>query len=455
MQPRMSITQRMAQHVAELRYEDIPSAVIEKAKCLLAHHLGAALIGHRRENGEHSVRVAELVGGRDGPCSVIATEQRVGLLDAVFANGLLLPNGFEDFLLPQAVHPGVVTHPTGWAFAEHESRSGRELLVAVIAGYDVLGRLCDPALAWGRVDPSHFVLEAFGAAATASRLLDLSLEETVCAFGHTGLQTGRRVGEIGPHAVLMHPWTARRGATAAILAKAGVPAPAESLEGDRGVLDLVFATADTTWIESELTTLGAQFSITDTQPKLPGAPNVLNSTPLELTKRLIQAHDLMYERIDQIAVVIPQERQQVEEDRSAMLMAPSAWSSRDVSLQYLVASLVAEDWVGVDGLGQQPDTTVRSALDKVHLRYEHGRPIQYARVEIATVDAETFSADARDVEPSAPQLDWEQWLIDCGRSVIPEQQLSRLLELMRRLEAVTRVTDVLTCLMPSVSPPPH
>ncbi|NIK61407.1 MmgE/PrpD family protein [Kribbella shirazensis] len=448
-----TIAERLARHVVELQYEDIPGMVVEKAKSHLAHHLGAVLIGRQRQNGQNTLRVAELIGGPDGACSVITTARRASVLDSVLLNALLPPNGFEDFVLPQGIHPGVVTHPVGWAFAEHEHRSGRDLLTAVIAGYDVLGRLCDPALSWGRVEPSHFVLEAFGAAATASKLLELSVEETLYAFGHTGLQTGRRVGEIGPHAVLMHPWIARHGATAAVLAKAGVTAPTDVLQGEQGVLNIVFASADTSWIEAELETLGEHFTITDTHPKLPGSPNAVNSAPLGITRRLMQEHALDYARIEQVAVFIPQERQLVEEQRSAMLTAPSSWSSRDVSLHYLVASVIADDWVGAGGLDGQSRTVLRAALDKVHLRYEAGRPIQYARVEITTADAEIYSGENADLESSAPQLDWEEWLTDSGLNVLSDRSLNRLLKLMRHLEDVSTVTDVLACLVCPPSPP--
>jgi 2-methylcitrate dehydratase PrpD len=106
-----TVSERLADHVVGLRFEDLPPSVVDKAKDLLVHHLGLALRARAGASGEAALQVAtslrvadELSGpGPDGVCSIVGDARKVDLLEGVFANCSLVrgtsTRSFGDLLL--------------------------------------------------------------------------------------------------------------------------------------------------------------------------------------------------------------------------------------------------------------------------------------------------------------------------------------------------------------------
>jgi 2-methylcitrate dehydratase PrpD len=115
-----SVSERLADHVYGLGFEDLPGPVVDKTKDLLIHHLGLALRGHGDPVSRQAVHVGRYLSGSNDDCTVIGERQGASLLDAVFVNSL--PMGYhelDDFQLPPGVHQRVVTYPVALAFGEH------------------------------------------------------------------------------------------------------------------------------------------------------------------------------------------------------------------------------------------------------------------------------------------------------------------------------------------------
>ena len=138
-------TERLAAHVVGLRYEDIPRAAVDKMKEHIVHHLGLALRGLSTGEGRQAVRIAESFG-HEGSATIIGRRDRTAPMEAAFANTTLMRSDFlDDVLFPAGVHAALVTLPPALAVAEERRRSGKELLTALIAAYDVIGKLGNPA----------------------------------------------------------------------------------------------------------------------------------------------------------------------------------------------------------------------------------------------------------------------------------------------------------------------
>jgi 2-methylcitrate dehydratase PrpD len=446
-----TISERLADHVVGLRCEDIPDAIVQKAKAHLAHHFGTAFQGFVRENGQQAVRVARELSGANGQCSIVGEPCKADLLDAVFANAFLMHcAGLDDVLLPPGSNPGVVTNPVAWAFGETTNASGRNLLAAVIAGYDVMGTLSDPALTFGLDDyrPAKHVLLPFGAAATAARLLGLSHEQTVHAFGHAG-QVGRNVVEDGDHVWTMHPLLARNGAMASMLARAGMPASPTVIEGDHGVFRTFFSREVPASVETGLATLGHEFAIARAQIKRQPV-SALNVIPVELTQQLLRKNGLSASSVAAVELVIPRERQARETQRDDALVSPSAdRTSRLGSPRFWVAMILVDGRINLPRVERPPDAHFLSVLDRIGLRFEPGHPLLYARVEVTTTDGQHYAAEGD--SHFAPPNDWAEWLAEGGRAILPEQQLARLAHLIRNLENVPNVSEVMACVVPEDS----
>jgi 2-methylcitrate dehydratase PrpD len=442
-----SASEQLADHVHGLSFDDLPAAVVAKAKELLLHHVGLALRGGGEPRGRQAVRVAHALSGTNTDCTVIGQRRGAGLLDAVFANALLMScQGLDDFQLPPAVHQGVVTYPVGLAVGEHRHTSGRELITAVVTGYDALAKLAHTLAGWQLSVPRHqfSLFAAFGAAAVAARLLALSREQTAHALAHAA-HLGAGLVEAGDMMGPLQPLVARNGAMAAVLAQADIPMARTSIEGEHGLFRTVAGRVPDTLHES-LSTLGQVFEITSASPKRYGGSG-LNIVPQELTLELIKSNAMTADDITRVDVTLPNQREQRETLMQTRLDSgfQPTWSVR-----FLIASVVACGAIDPHRHPRRGDPHLEQQLDKVHLHFEPGRPIRYARIEITTT-ASRHSAEADN--HVFPPVDAYTWLAEGGRRTLSDDQLHDLVKLIHTLEDVDDIAEVTACLTPDGTGP--
>jgi len=185
-------THTLAEFAASLSYDDIPPEVVAHAKLCLLDTLGCGLFGSTLP----WVRiVAETVEEVDqGRVAVLwGTPNTASAPGAALVNGTAI-HAFElDDLHPRSiVHPGAVVVSAATASAAHRGvTSGRELLTAVVAGYEVAARVgmsmgaAHLAQGWHPTG-THGTL---GAAAAAGVMLGLKPNQMVHAIGTAGSQS--------------------------------------------------------------------------------------------------------------------------------------------------------------------------------------------------------------------------------------------------------------------------
>ncbi|HEU5473329.1 MAG TPA: MmgE/PrpD family protein [Actinophytocola sp.] len=440
-----SASEQLADHVHGLSFDDLPGPVVDKTKELLLHHVGLALRCGGDPLGRQAVQVAHSLSGSNTDCTVIGQPRGASLLDAVFANAVLMScRGLDDFQLPPAVHQGVVTYPIGLALGEHGHTSGRELITAVVTGYDTQAKLARTMFSWQLPVPRHqySLFAAFSAAAVAARLLKLSREQTAHALAHAA-HLGAGLAEAGDMMGPLQPLVARNGAMAAFLAQAGIPMARTSIEGEHGLFRTVAGHVPGTLAES-LSTLGQDFEITRASPKRYGGSG-LNIVPQELTLELLKTNALTADDITRVDITLPSEREQREtlmQTRLDQGFRP-LWSAR-----FLVASVIACGAIDPLRYPRRGDTYLERALEKVHLHFEPGRPIRYARIEITATTTRRHVAEGDD--HVFPPVDAYTWLAEGG--TLSDSQIHKLVKLIATLEDVADVAEITTCLTPASAP---
>lgn len=196
---------RLAEFVAALRFEDLPASVVDKAQVHLRDTLGAALAGTRsREYALVARTIAPQPGGA-APLWGWGAPYRASARDAALVNGVAA-HVFELDDTGGCDHSGAVVVPAVFAAAEGRAVSGRDLIVAIVAGYEVGRRLLE---ACGGYDAHNGVgwhstgtCGALGAAAAVARLwrfdaarvadaitIATSFAGGLWAFIHDGAQT--------------------------------------------------------------------------------------------------------------------------------------------------------------------------------------------------------------------------------------------------------------------------
>ncbi|MEQ1404963.1 MmgE/PrpD family protein [Neorhizobium sp. Rsf11] len=170
---------RLAQLISMLQFEDLPRDVVEKTKTHLADTLAAALAGTRSKE----FRTASRVANAPGTALVWGTDRKLNARDAALVNGVAA-HAFELDDSGGCDHSGAVVVPAVFA-AISEARqpvSGKELIAAIVAGYDAGRRILEAAggydahnsLGWH----STATCGTFAAAAAAARIFNLDPSAT-------------------------------------------------------------------------------------------------------------------------------------------------------------------------------------------------------------------------------------------------------------------------------------
>jgi hypothetical protein len=210
-----------------------------------------------------------------------------------------------------------------------------------------------------------------------------------------------------------------------------------------------FSEGPSDFVEQGLTTFGREFAMAHALVKWEPA-SLLHVIPVGLLQRLMTTKGLTVDRVEEVELVLPTERKARESAREARLVgARSDRTSRLASLRFRMAIMLADQKTDPDRFEQPLDDDLLAVLDKVRIRYETARPIQYARVEVTTTDRTRHTLDSETFDP--PSVDWKGWLAAGGSPLLSEQQLTRLVELLGRLEDVPDVAEVMACVVPGAS----
>jgi aconitate decarboxylase len=239
--PNVLASERLAAHVAAVRFDRLPDVAVAAAKTWILDTLGVGIAGSSAE-GMAAIRSAAGSWGNGDEAIIWGTSQRVPAPAAAFVNGTQVHNQEFDCL-----HEGAVVHamatllPALLAMAEREGGiSGRDLIAAVVAGIDVAANLGLASTAGFRFFRPA-TAGGFGAVAGLSVIAGLDAERAADAFG---LQYGQTSGTMQPHVegnVLLPMqigFNAQSAIRAVDLAAAGVSGPRDIFEGRYGYFSL-------------------------------------------------------------------------------------------------------------------------------------------------------------------------------------------------------------------------
>ncbi|MBW8784110.1 MAG: MmgE/PrpD family protein [Novosphingobium sp.] len=230
----------LARFAAELRLEDVPTAVLARAKLHILDALGLGFASLTYDYGRSAIAAAAALSESD-TCSVLGQRERLGMRDAAMANAILIHGlDFDDTHLASIIHPTCTALPAALAMAEATIASGAELLAAFLAGAEAgirIGGAVNGGLHHVGFHATGIVAH-FASALTAGKLLGLDADQLVAAQGIAGsTASGIQVFlEEGAWTKRFHPgWGAVAGITAAQLARSGFKGPTRPYEGKFGL----------------------------------------------------------------------------------------------------------------------------------------------------------------------------------------------------------------------------
>jgi 2-methylcitrate dehydratase PrpD len=345
----MPPTQALARFLARSRWEDLPEAIRREAKRALLNVVGC------------------IIAGRSDPALAMiraALPDDDAVLDAAAATA----HDYDDTHLPTVIHASPPVAAALLSLARRRRVSGRDFLHALVLGMETSCRMGNAVM------PGHYehgwhitsTCGVFGAAAAASKLLDLTEKQIGHALALAATQAAGLVEVLGSMArVLNAGFAARNGIASALLAGQGIEGPQEPIAGRRGFVNVFGGSADL----SRLTEgLGERWEMAEVAYKPYPSGVVLHAlidAVLEHRAELARASSLTV-RLHPLAI----ERTDRPEPRNAIEARLSAQHAVAVALLYGRAGLAEfSDAAAVDAEVQAMRGRVKllpdAALDKM------------------------------------------------------------------------------------------
>ncbi|MFC7517836.1 MmgE/PrpD family protein [Herbaspirillum sp. GCM10030257] len=305
--PIESPSQVLAAFAANLKFVDIPDPVVRRAEDLFLDWAGSALAGAVGEPVKMINRFCQRMGPATGPSQILFTRRNSTPLFAAMINAAASHFAEQDDVHNGSVfHPAAVVFPAVLAVAQSISCSGRELLTAAIAGYEVgirvgeyLGR------SHYRIFHTTGTVGTIAAAAAVGRLLQLNEVQMLNAFGSAGTQAAglwEFLRDAADSKQLHTAHAAGAGLTAAYLAAEGFTGAKRILEGKQGMAAGMSTDADPAKLTDQL---GSRWATAETSFKFHASCRHTHPAADALLQ-VIQKHKLKPEDIARVITHVHQ-----------------------------------------------------------------------------------------------------------------------------------------------------
>lgn len=262
-------TQALTEFLAGLQYEQIPEAVLARTEDLFLDWLGSALASA----GSHPIPLFERYAARMGPAGGSARifVNRSGS-SAYFA---ALVNGASSHLVEQddlhnssVLHPATVVFPAALAAAQDLGKSGRELLLASVAGYEAGIRIGEfLGRSHYRIFHTTATVGTLAAAVAVGKLLDFDQRQFSHLLGSAGTQAAglwEFLRDAADSKQLHTAKAAADGLLAAYLTADGLTGAQNILEGEQGMAAGMSSDADPRRLSDRL---GTRWALAETSFK--------------------------------------------------------------------------------------------------------------------------------------------------------------------------------------------
>jgi 2-methylcitrate dehydratase PrpD len=251
-------SQSLAQYATSLKYEDIPTEVVERAKDCIIDTVGACVLGAHMPWTQIVIEYAKR-NSAPGGSSVLGLDTKLRAPFACLCNGAAA-HAFElDALCEPSVgmHPSAALGVPGLAVAQGRKKSGRELIEAFVAGFETLYRIGQATHHSPEKLGFHApgVMGVYGVATVVAKLFDETPEQMAHAYGIAGSMSSglMEFSKSGGLVKRLHLGRAAEGGfLAAALARDGFTGPSQVLEGKFGSLNTFCRDAEPEYMSKDL-----------------------------------------------------------------------------------------------------------------------------------------------------------------------------------------------------------
>ena len=402
-------TYELARFVSSLRFGQLPGEVIEKAKLCILDTLGCCIFGAGLPQVQKLAAMAatEACAPRS---AVFGMPLRTSPSLTALVNGTS-SHAFQldEIHIESTLHPGSLALPAAFALAENDPAvSGRDLIVAMVAGYEVGIRV--GLAAKGGMFKTGFhnqgTTGVFIAAAAAAHILRLDAHQTQHALGIAGSQAaGLMAVQDGAMTKSFHSGrAAQSGVYAAQLARLGYTGIPDVLEAPYGAF---FSSFVDEWSEAELVAdLGSRWEILRVGFKPAPASNG-SITAMTSIDRIMREQGLVAADIEKITAFVSHNTLHhcgwpYEADRIQSVL------SAQMNLRYGLAVMALERRSGVEQFAESKirDPKILEFIECIEVghepKFEDGRYRVACRLMVRCKDGQVHEATTL-FRPGSPE----------------------------------------------------
>ncbi len=447
------VTHRLAGFAMGLHYEDIPAPVLETAKKAFVDNLATILAGSREECGRIAAATARF--SQAAPTStVIGAGFKTSPSLAAFANGTAAHAlDYDDSCISFHGHPSSSTVPPALALAEACGGTGRDLLAAYVAAFEVGHRIAQSVNMrhWNLRFHTTLTIGVFRAATASARLLGLDVEATRRALGMAASMSGGIHGNFGTMTKPLHAGlSGQNGIIAAQLAQQGFTANPDILEVKGGWCD-AFCAGEGYNLESMVNDLGDPLCLEKPGVNFKLHPCCQGGIPIiDGVLAAKRKHSVAADQVDRIRVgvnylrltIMPYTRPQttIEARFSMTYCAAVAMFDREVSLAAFTPERMA-------------DPALKEMIERVDVYVPEwmGNTLpQGAEVTLVLKDGTALfeNVEVPWFEMATP-VPWDALaakFADCAAGTLSPSQVDRALDILAHLEDQPNVTELMSIL---------
>lgn len=443
----MEETKILADKCMQIKFDALPESTVDRTKYFLLDYIGVAARGTLSESSKSIYSLLTDLKLIDEGAIVIGTPLKSKPTFAAIANGAAAHSlEMDDVTNEASLHPGVAVMSAAFDAGYLGNVSGRRLIEAIVAGYEVtirLGICLNPSAHYQQGFHPTATCGTFGSAITAGKLLGLNEAEMVNALGIAGSQAAGSMEFLknGAYTKRLHPgWAAHAGIIAAMLAKHGYTGPDTIIEGKSGFLKAYSPQSNLSKLFKEW---GQPYQIEQTSIK-PHSCCRYKQGPLDCILEIIQQQHLKPEDIETVTIAMLKTGFPIVVEPKELKYNPKSVVDSQFSMPFGAAVAILNGKATLDEYIEEnlqaPD--VRDMMDRVvciqDYELEREFPKKWpAKVSIKTKSGNEYHAkvDHPKGDPENP-LTWNELIEKFNTLTEPIFQKSQQEQIVRRIMAL-------------------
>lgn len=393
------VTQRLAQFASELRFEHLSAAVVERTQVLFMDLAGIIVRSQTLDSSVALKHTLRDLGLNHGSTRVFGSDERWTPQAAAWLAGAAAHSlDFDDTHAPAMLHPGAPVIPAALAAAQQTGADTRQLITAIVAGYEVMIRAAYGVNALRHAERGFHLsatVGVFGAAAAAGSIFGLDAAQMEHAFG-TALSMSAGTGQFAVNGA----WTKRfhvghssaNGLLAAALARRDYTGATQAFEGKEGFFN---AYSPEPTPQAALEGLGTHWEILQSGIKPYPCCRGIHA-PLDAVMTLHARHTIDIERIESVRVGMARRSVQVVGEPQARRRHPRNVVDCQFSTHLCVAVALLHRRMGWDDYEPAlDDPRIHALMQRIDVGEDAQCNANFPKafsavVEIRTVDGQVW-----------------------------------------------------------------